>query len=25
VSINVLQDEHGVCYWRLDWPSGRCE
>ena len=25
VSITVLQDEHGVCYWRLDWPSGRCE
>lgn len=25
VSINVLHDEHGVCYWRLDWPSGRCE
>ncbi|MCS6204322.1 histidine phosphatase family protein [Shewanella baltica] len=25
VSINVLQDEQGVCYWRLDWPSGRCE
>ncbi|MGI2203032.1 histidine phosphatase family protein [Shewanella oncorhynchi] len=25
VSINVLQDEHGVCYWRLDWPSGRSE
>ncbi|MCU7988039.1 MULTISPECIES: histidine phosphatase family protein [unclassified Shewanella] len=23
VSINVLQDEQGVCYWRLDWPSGR--
>ena len=25
VRINVLQDEQGVCYWRLDWPSGcRC-
>lgn len=23
VSINVLQDEQGACYWRLAWPSGR--
>ena len=25
VKINVLQDEQGSRYWRLDWPSGRCE
>ena len=25
VKINVLQDEQGTRYWRLDWPSGRCE
>ncbi|PTA49346.1 phosphoglycerate mutase [Shewanella morhuae] len=25
VKINVLQDEQGSRYWRLDWPNGRCE
>jgi len=25
VTINVLEDEQGKRYWRLDWPSGHCE
>lgn len=24
VRINVLQDEQGVHYWRLDWPTAGC-
>lgn len=25
VTINVLEDNQGIRYWRLDWPSGRGE